>query len=243
METEKTINRLIRKFKHDNIEYVLIEPNAKAVREARLKYSIKLAESLRSGLYVKKTLDKQLREIDPTFFQEYNENRLEILNKIAETEEFLTEAKDPNEMELLARTLTLYRAQIFEEDKLFNSLYDGTADQVAEEDRLAFLAFSMIKTPDGNSLASSFDEFLENTGVVLYEVFKYQVLCWEYKLDPDWQAKLPESKALVRVEELRSEIKPNETTVNVDIDLDLDKKVDEKKQSKQKKKRTRKVSK
>jgi hypothetical protein len=197
-------NKVIREFKIDDKAYVLVEPSAKVVRDSRLKYSIKLTEAIKHGLIVKRTLEKQLRLTDHDFFTEYNEHKVELLDKVASTEHLLSQASEPEQLELLARTLMLYRAQLLEEDKIMNSLYEGTADQAAEDERVAYLAYSMVRNKSDNSLTyPTYEEFLDAVNIVTYEQLKYQVICWEYKLDPDWHEKLPEAKALLEAQKLR----------------------------------------
>ena len=63
--------KVARTFEYDGVDYELIEPSAKTIREARLKYSIAFTNGIKQGLYVRKSLEKKLREADEEIFSEY----------------------------------------------------------------------------------------------------------------------------------------------------------------------------
>ena len=197
--------KLIREFEFDNEKYDLVEPSAKIIREAKLKYSIQFTKGIKNGLYVRRALEKQLKENDPDFFKEYDQRRKELVQQMADTERSLQENTKAEELDLLAQMLTLYRAQLMEEDQLMAALYENTADQLAEEERVSYLAYGMVKTKEGNSLKETYDEFIDDLEPALFEQCKYEVLCWQYQLDPNWQDNLPEMKAAKKADKLRKE--------------------------------------
>lgn len=203
--------KVIRTFEYDGDKYELIEPNAKINREARLKYSIAFTEGIKQGLYVRKSLEKKLREADEHIFSEYVKLRSDLIKRIAEAEQSLEDVtnadiNDPEQYEVLAQIVSVYRAQLLEEDQLMNSLFDSTADNMAEEERINYMAYCMVrKEKDKKQLSDSYDTYLEEVDSLLIDECKMHVLYWEYKLDPNWHENLPETEALKHADKLREE--------------------------------------
>lgn len=197
--------KVIREFEYNDKKYKLTEPSAKAIREAKLKYSIKFTEGVKNGLYVKRSLEKVLKENDPEFFEDYNKDRKELLKQLADTEKQIKESENEDQLEVLAQMMAIYRAQLMEEDQLIASLYENTADQIAEEERISVLAYYMVSDLEGNKVTESYQSFIDDIDSGFYEQCKYEVLCWQYQLDPDWQSNLPELKAAEKAQKIRAD--------------------------------------
>lgn len=198
-------NKVIRTFKFENEDFTLVSPSVMVLREAKYKYSRTFTEALNNGFYTRKRLEGVLSSGENNILKAHTEKRTELLKAFAETQQALDSATDPSEIEYQAGLLSLFRDQMVQEDISINTIFSITAEQMAEDDRIAFLTFHMTRKADGSPVWASTEEFMEDTRFSFVEVCKYQVICWEFNLNPDWEEKLPENIAIKKAEKLRSD--------------------------------------
>jgi hypothetical protein len=91
---------------------------------------------------------------------------------------------------------------------------------MAEDERNSYLVYAMVRDADGNKLADSYDDFLEDVTFEFFDRCKYYLLCYEYNLSPNWEEELPEAKALIKVEELRSAAKEKQKELEKELETD-----------------------
>jgi len=207
----------ICKFKFGEEEYTLIEPSAAAVREAKFKHNKAFTQGLKDGIFTRSRMQKELEADNPEFFKDFNEGRQSVVDEINETEKEIEITEDPDILESLSNIVTLYRAHLVDQEQMMRTLFSSTCDEMAEEERNSYLAYAMIRDTKGNRLAESYEDFLETNTYEFFDHCKYQLICWEYNLDPTWQEELPEAKAILKAKELRAvaeekakELKKNE---------------------------------
>lgn len=203
MENPQEKAKQPKTFKFEEVEYTILPQSAKASAEARFAYSIAFTKALKAGLLIRKHLELELKKVSDQIFTDYSNRKAELITNMGQTEATLKASNNPEEIELLAQMLILYRAQLFEEDRQMNELFANTADQVAEEDRILHLVAALIADSNKKRLWNSVDELLADTRSNFIELCKYYITCLEYNLDPDWQKKLPEMEAQSRLEEIR----------------------------------------
>jgi hypothetical protein len=203
MDAQIKKSKTIREFDHNDKKYILTEYTAKVVKDAKFAYSKRFTECVREKIFTRRGLEKQLTADDPSFFDDYRHRREELIKNIADTEDVLQNVEDPDELSLLSQMLLIYRADLFQQDKLVNDLFANTADQIAEEERIIYVMLGCIKNNDGTSVWESYEELMSDNDPEFLEVCKYQVMCSEYDLDPDWQEKLPEIEIQDKIDTLR----------------------------------------
>jgi hypothetical protein len=201
----KVQNRLkeVNSFEFQGNKFKLVEPSAAVIKEARKRRGIKFVEAIKSGMFTKKELEDALIQRTPDLFLEINKLREEIVENITETEELLEGIDDPEQLESLSYVLIVYRAQLVEQEQSLKELYDSTAEEIADEEKSSFLVYSMLRDEEGNKLAEDYDTFMTDISFEFFDHCKYQLLCWEHNLDPDWQEKLPEAQAVIKAQDLR----------------------------------------
>lgn len=205
MEKETNNLKEISTFTFNDKTYKLVEPSAAMVKEAKRRRSIKFVEAIREGLFTKKQLQDILMEKSPDFFVDFNQTRQEILKNISETEDLLSDIEQPEQLESLSHVLIIYRAQLVEQEQILRELFESTAEEAADGERNSYLVFSMLRDENDNSMGDDYSEFLENVSFEFFDRCKYFLLCWEHNLDPSWEEKLPEAKAMLRANTLREE--------------------------------------
>lgn len=205
MEKENHNLKEISKFTFQDKEYKLIEPSAAMVKEAKRRRSIKFVEAIKEGLFTKKQLQDILMDRSPDFFIDFNQTREQVMKNISETEELLDQIEDPEQLESLSHILVIYRAQLVEQEQILRELFESTAEEVADNERNAYLVFCMLRDAKDEVMGDDFSDFLESVSFEFFDMCKYRLLCWEHNLDPNWQETLPEAKAMLRAHTLRNE--------------------------------------
>ena len=203
MKTQETKRKKIREFEHEGSKYHLYAPNAKNIKDSKFAYSKAFTGCLRQDLFTRKQLEDQLKKENEKFFEQYNSRRAELIENIRETEQNMSTVEEPESLSIMAQMMLLYRAQLFEEDRMMNELFGNSADQIAEEERIINLVIGTVTDSKDVPCWSSYDEVMEEADTKLLEACKYQVMCAEYDLDPDWQDKLPEVVAQDRIQEMK----------------------------------------
>lgn len=204
METEKNI---IRKFKVEDQEYTLIKPNARISREAKLAYTKAWTQAIKEGFFLKEDLKKLLRDKNNSFVDENEAQQDELRNKIVELQEILDNSKNltADEMENAATLLASYRAALIETDKILNEILSNTAESIAEEEKFLVLIAGCTLNSQGNKVWDSLESLLDEKDVDLVANAKFEMLCVEYQIEPDWQKNLPEYKAIEEIKNKREE--------------------------------------
>jgi hypothetical protein len=193
----------ICRFKHEEVEYKLIEPSAAAVREAKFRHNKKFTDCLKEKIFTKSRMQKELEADNPEFFSEFNDIRNTVLQELTNTEKEISETEDPDRLEALSQIMTIYRAHLVDQEQMIRTIFQSTCDEMAEEEKNSYLAYSMVRNLDESLLAETYEEFLDKYSFEFFDLCKYQLLCWEHGLNPSWQEELPEVKAALRAQELR----------------------------------------
>lgn len=210
MDTEKN---LIRIFKFEDKEFKLFKPNAKAAREAKLAYTKAWTNSIKDGLFLKADLQKKLNTQNNSFIIEHENKKSDLIQKIAILQQKLKESGNlsTDELEKTAQMLSIYRSDLLSTDQIVNEIFSNTAEQIAEEEKLLVLLARCIKDIDNNYVWNSVDEILEEENLDLVETCKYQLLCFEYNLDPEWNTQLPEYIAMQQVQDIKTKEEEDKT--------------------------------
>lgn len=199
-------NSLI-KFKFGEKEYTITSPTSKILRESRFKSSKVFTEAIREGFYTRRKLEILFKEenTEISILTAHAQKKEELFKLIADVTKEAEEETDANRLDYLATLLKFYREALIQEDLSLNNLFNNTAEQMAEEERINFLTYSLIREESGAKLWESYDAFLDDSQFELVEHCKYQVLCWDMRLDPNWEKELPEAKYTKKAEDIRKE--------------------------------------
>jgi hypothetical protein len=185
MGKEKTL----KIFKFEDKNYIILSPSVSVIREARYRYSKAFTSAIKEGLYSRKKLEALLRHQNAEVLEDHFNRRADLLKSYAESRQYFEEEKSKNNPEQMEAFLGLMRSakeSLIQEDLSMNNLFANTAEQLAEEDRINFLTYSLIRYEENyTKIWESFDEFLEDPQFELVEHCKYQVMCWDFKLDPE----------------------------------------------------------
>lgn len=196
-------NNVIREFEFNGKKFKVLKPTAYILREAKYRYTKVFTESIRSGYFTKKKMDMVLKETHYNVIQEHVNKRAEILQTYAETQEALNKTSKPEEIEYLAELLTIYRQSLVQEDMSMNNIYSNTAEQLSEDERINYLTANMVVELDGTKVWESDEAYFSDSNYEFVEFCKYQIICWEYQLDPNWKDGLPEELARKRATDIR----------------------------------------
>lgn len=195
----------IRDFSFENIKFILMEPSASALREAKFKYHKKYTQLLKEGFYTKPKLVQMLADEDGNLLDDHSKVREDLMKSIVDMQKLMDEAKTPEEIEAYAQLVSIYRNSLLQEDQAVSNIFASTVEQLSEDERVSYLTYAMVRDENGNPFWTSYDDFLNEDSFTLVEACKYEVLCWEYNLSPNWQESLPEAVALKKAAELRKE--------------------------------------
>lgn len=210
---------IIESFTVEDLELVLVKPTVHILREAKFVYNKAFTSALKEGFSTKKKLEEQLKQGEVNIIDLHITRRTEILNLYVETNTLLASSTDPDLIEYYAGLLSFYRDSLVREDTEMTNLFATTADQYAEDSRIEYLTFSLIRMSDRTQIWKTKEEYAEDTRINLVEACKYHVICWEYSLDPNWQETLPETKALEKVLEMRTELHKQEESEAKSLEL------------------------
>lgn len=211
MESKNIISSFVYE---DDKEYILTYPTVNIIRESNYKHRKAFTEAIKNGFYTKKKLELILQEGEINVISDHISRRSEILSEYSKATDLIANIEDPDQLEGIASLLQNYRESFIQEDISMNSLFSNTAEQVAEDERINFLTFSLIKYKDGNTVWKSYDDYSSDLNYLFIERCKYEVLKWEYKIDAINNSNTPESRALNKAKELRKQKENNITNVS-----------------------------
>jgi hypothetical protein len=204
METTTVNNKNIAKtFKVEDKEYIILEPSLNILREAKFRYSKSYTDAVKGGLYTRKKLETLLREEQSDVINDHISRRSELLKNLTDTQDLLNASTSPDQTLYLAELVRVCRESLLQEDMSMNNLFASTAEQLADEDRINYLTFSLVKLGDGKDLWNTFEEFMNDNRFNLIDTCKYNIYCWDFKVDPQWRNSLPEEIAIKKVELLK----------------------------------------
>lgn len=199
---ENTV-KIINEFEFESLKYKVVEPTANILREAKYKYTKAFTDAIKQGFYTKKKLELILKEDHADIINAHVSKRAELIKLMSDTQKAIDVSEDPDQVAYFAELMKIYRETLINEDVSMNVLFQSTAETLAEDERVNFLIYSLIRSDSGEMLWNSYEDFLNDGRYYLIEACKYQILCWDYKLDPNWEAKLPEASAIKKVDQLR----------------------------------------
>jgi hypothetical protein len=202
----KTQTKVLKSFIIDGKTFNIVEPNLQIVRESKYKFSKVFTDAIKAGFYTRKKLEAVLKEGHQDLITDHIEKRTKILTEMAETQNEIQTCVDPLRLKFLAELLRIYRETLFQEDLSMKSLFDSTADSMADEERINYLTFSLVRDEAFKNLWETFDEYLQDTNYSFIETCRYELMCWEYKIDPNWQDTLPESAAIQKAESIINDL-------------------------------------
>lgn len=240
MEKDKKISK---EFKFKDKDYLVLTPTLNIFREAKYKYAKKFTDLLKQGFLTKKKLESVLLESNPDLFEGYMNKRSELLQTMVELENLISDDKLPEDLEYIANMLKTYRNLLLQEDMSMTSIFENSADQIAEEERISYLIYNLIRNKDSSKIWKTDEEFQGEIDSEFVEACKYQIMCFDYKLDADWEQGLPETKALKLAENIRLKPKTEEVKdqqEQQEQDQDQEDQVPEVKELKVRKKRVKK---
>lgn len=195
--------KVLSEFTYENKKFKLVQPTVKIMKEAKHRHTKVFTNCLKEGFYTKRKLEAQLSDGDFDVIQDHLTRRGEILKLFTETQSQLDLSEDPAEIDYLAELLSLYRSSLVQEDNSMNVVYSNTADQMSEDERLNFLMYSLIKNEDLSNVWDSYSDFEEDPDFDFTEQCRYQLMCWEYSLNPNWEENLPETEAKKKANVIR----------------------------------------
>jgi hypothetical protein len=216
---EITEMNTIRSFEYNGTKYNLVKPSAKITRQVKKAYTLAWTSAYKEGILLRAELEKELKDRNESFIIEYESNRSSLLSTIAELQEKLAsdDAFTPEELETMAAMLSLSRSELLARDQIVNNLLSNTAEQIADDERILNLTQGMIYKENNLPVWATLDELLEEEDYDLVETCKYQVICYEYNLDPEWNTKLPEVIAFEKAGKLKQENKELEDNKAVEV--------------------------
>lgn len=212
---DKIKPKIIRSFVADDKTYHIVEPNLNIVRESKYRFSKKFTDSIKEGFYTKKKLESVLKEGHADLIDSHIEKRSKLLTDMAETQKQISESQDPIKLRFLAELMRIYREAIFQEDLSMKSLFDSTADVMADEERINYLTFSLTRDDELNPLWDSYEDYLSDNNYPFVEACRYELMCWEYKIDPNWQETLPETAAMHKAQSIIEDLQAEEDAKDV----------------------------
>lgn len=195
--------KTVKEFSFGEVDYVVLAPTISSVREAKYVYAKSFTDALKQGFLTKKKMESTLFLADKEIFQSYMDRRSELLKLMNDTDIAINEKSEPDELEYLAELMSAYRDNLLQEDMNLSNLFANTADQLAEDDKINFLAFSLIRKKDLSKIWQTYEEYTAQTDAAFVEVCKYQIMCLDYNLNPDWEKGLPENVAREKATQLR----------------------------------------
>jgi hypothetical protein len=221
--------KVLKEFKIRDKDYIIVSPTLNITRESKYKYAKSFTDFLKQGFLTKKKMESVLAENNKSVYDDYITRRSELMQSMVELEDLIEKGETPEDLEYIANMLTTYRNLLLQEDMSMTSIFSNTADQLAEDERINFLVYSLVLNKDKNKLWKSEEEFQKETDAELVEACRYQVMCLDYNLKSDWDKDLPEGKASRKATELRSKKQQEELDVLKAVE---DKKIEEQKQEK-----------
>ena len=206
--------KVLKSFKFEDKTYVILSPSVAIIRESRYKYSKAFTSAIKEGLYSRKKLEALLRHQNAEVLEDHFNRRADLLKAYAEAREYFEEYKGKTEPEQMEAYLGLMRSakeNLIQEDLSMNNLFANTAEQLAEEDRINFMTYSLVRYEDSfTKIWDSFDEFMDDPQFELVEHCKYQVMCWDFKLDPEITTRNPEKDLEDMISKVRDDVTKKE---------------------------------
>lgn len=204
MEREK---KIVKTFQFEDKEYVICSPTASIVREAKFRYSKAFTDALKSGLYTRKKLESILEDQEPEVLKKHTEKRASLMKQYYDVEREASDSVNTEYLEIQLGLLKLIRDRLIGEDISINNLFSNAAEQAAEDARVNFLTFSLVKYKGTDvetvDIWRDFEDFMEDPQFELVEHCKYQVFCWDFKIDLNFEENESEKKIREKVDELK----------------------------------------
>lgn len=190
------------------ITFNILRPNSKVNREARFIYTKRFTEALKGGFLTKKKLEAILKGdaggVD--VLANHVSRRAEILKQYADILNAAELSEVPEELDMYSDMLVIYRNQLMEEDISINSLFQNTAEQIADDDEVCFLASELTVDSKGKKVWESLEELMSDERSELVEAVKYQIMCFKYGINSKETYSGAESKFKEKANSLRSAI-------------------------------------
>jgi hypothetical protein len=213
---EKSKIKVISEFEVDTVKYRLLYPNVTITREANFKHRKAFTDALKNGFYTKKKLEIILQEGEINVIKNHISRRAELLKQYYDASILIEQAETAEQLEYLAEILKTYRDSFIQEDMSMNALFSNTAEQLAEDERINYLCYSLIRHEDNSLVWASYDDYVEDNDYTFIERCKYEVLKWDYSLGSEDTSNQPEEKALKKAASIREaaieKIEPVEVT-------------------------------
>lgn len=207
----------IKEVEFNGVKYCLIKPSLGVVRESKIKYNKSFTDALKQGFQTRKKIELLLRDDkDVDIITDYQTRTSELQQAYKDTLEKAALSIDPDELELYASLLFMYKESATREDNSISALFSVSADQFAEDERVSFLVYSLTRKED-KPVWVKFDDFLLEEDLDLVETLKYTFLAWERKIeDMDFSNKT-EREILERADQLRAAQKPKEPEAEIAV--------------------------
>lgn len=188
------------------ITFNILRPNSKVNREARFIYTRRFTEALKGGFLTKKRLEAILKgEVGGVdVLANHVSRRAEILEQYADILRAAELSELPEELDMYSDMLVIYRNQLMEEDISINSLFQNTAEQIADDDEICFLVSELTIDPSGKRVWESLEALMSDDRSELVEAAKYQVMCFKYGINPKETYSGAETKFKEKAEALRT---------------------------------------
>jgi hypothetical protein len=198
--------RVLKEFKFNDKDYVVIAPSLGVIRESKYTYSRYFTTYLKEGFLTRKKMQSLMMDTTQSIYEDYINRRAELLQSMVEIENLMDKTETADDLENLANMLNTYRNMLLQEDTAITDIFNNTADQMAEDERINFLVLSLIRNKENNTKVWEKEEdFLNENNMEFVESCKYQVMCVEYGLNSDWDKELPEIRALNRAKKIRED--------------------------------------
>ena len=209
--------KVLKSFKFEDKNYVILSPSISIIRESRYRYSKAFTSAIKEGLYSRKKLEALLRHQNAEVLEDHFNKRADLLKSYAEAREYFEEYKGKNEPEQMEAYLGLMRSakeSLIQEDLSMNNLFANTAEQLSEEDRINFMTYSLVRYEENfTKIWDSFEDFMDDPQFELVEHCKYQVMCWDFKLDPEITTKNQEKE----LEDMISKVRSDKTKLEAEV--------------------------
>ncbi len=183
----------------EKTKYLIVPPNASAIREADWQYSRIYTKSLTEGITTSAEMMDILRRrgiVGPEFEQRAAELTTGLNEKILA----LGNAYDLDEKRDLAVEVAEARDELFQWNQRLNGPMANTCEQLADDSRLEYLTSCMIADEDNNRIWEVYDEYINETDQTLSLKSRFEVMLYLQGLEHDFLEKTPEAVAMKEVE-------------------------------------------
>ena len=191
------------KFKLEDKEYIIAKPSVSVLREAKFKYNKAFTNAIASGFYTRKNLELILKSKEVNIIEDYNKRRDDLFKDALQVQLKISKSDDPNELDQLGMDLQYIRQAMVADNSYMDNLFSNCAEQIADDERLDYLTFKLVRNSDNTPIWNSIEEFLEDDRFEFVEHCKFQVICWTYKINPEDNEKEPSQEAFDKADKIR----------------------------------------